>query len=268
VRIDFVEIANFRKLLSIRVDLSSTTTLFVGANNSGKTSALLAMRRFLSPRRCNFELHDFTLCHWPAVIALGDSWITARNAEKVISLDVESWVSVLPTLDLRLHVEAGEMHHVRDLIPTLDWEGGRLGVRLRYEPKDTALLYKDFMSAVRDAEAIKAAAVEAAAAEQPDGDRSSPKLTIWPASLIDFLGKKLAAHFTIRAYTLDPDKLVAPDKSLARPQPLAAGSLPIEGDHLNGLIRVHDIPAQRGFGEEQTSQDEEEAPSAATGSQG
>ncbi len=266
MRIEFAEIANFRKLLSTRVDLSSTTTLFVGANNSGKTSALLAMRRFLSPRRCNFELHDFTLCHWPAVIALGDSWITARNAEKVISLNVESWVSVLPTLDLWLHVEAGEMHHVRDLIPTLDWEGGRLGVRLRYEPKDTTLLYKDFMSAVRDAQAIKAAAVEAAPAEQPDEDRSSPKLTIWPASLIDFLGKKLATHFTIRAYTLDPDKLAAPYKSLARPQPLPAGSLPIEGDPLNGLIRVHDIPAQRGFGEEQTSQDEEEAPSAASGS--
>jgi predicted ATP-dependent endonuclease of OLD family len=266
VRIEFVEIANFRKLLSTRVDLSSTTTLFVGANNSGKTSALLAMRRFLSPRRCNFELHDFTLCHWPGVIAIGDSWIAARNAEEVITLDLEPWVSVLPTLDLWLHVESGEMHHVRDLIPTLDWEGGRLGVRLRYEPKDPSLLYKDFMSAVRDAEAIREVAVEAAALEQQDEDRPSPKLTIWPDSLIDFLGKKLATHFTIRAYNLDPAKLAAPDKTQARPQPLAAGSLPIDGDPLNGLIRVHDIPAQRGFGEEQSNQDEEEAPSAASGS--
>jgi len=51
MHIEFVEIANFRKLLSTRVDLSTTTTLFVGANNSGKTSAMLSMRRFLSPRR-------------------------------------------------------------------------------------------------------------------------------------------------------------------------------------------------------------------------
>ena len=52
MHIKFFEIANFRKLLSIRVDLAAATTLFVGANNSGKTSAMLALRRFLSPRRC------------------------------------------------------------------------------------------------------------------------------------------------------------------------------------------------------------------------
>lgn len=128
VRIEFLEIANFRKLLSTRVDLSATTTLFVGANNSGKTSAMLALRRFLSPRRCPFEMHDFTLCHWPTIIALGEAWIAARNAEEIVDLVVDPWISALPTLDLWLHVEAGEMHHVRDLIPTLDWEGGRLVV--------------------------------------------------------------------------------------------------------------------------------------------
>lgn len=266
MHIEFIEITNFRKLLSTRVDLSTTTTLFVGANNSGKTSAMLAMRRFMSPRRCPFETHDFTLCHWPAIIALGESWIAARDAGDVVDLGVDPWVSVLPTLDLWLHVETGEMHYVRDLIPTLDWDGGRLGVRLRYEPKDLSLLYKDFMGAVSDAEAMKAAANAAAVAEQPDVDPppAPPKLTIWPENLIDFLRKRLSTHFTIRAYSLDPVKVVAPDKSQARPQALPAASLPIEGDPLNGLIRVHDIPAQRGFGEEQSGQDDEDAAAAAT----
>lgn len=265
MHIEFVEIANFRKLLSTRVDISTTTTLFVGANNSGKTSAMLAMRRFLSPRRCPFELHDFTLCHWQAIIALGESWIAARDAGDVVDLVVAPWVSVLPTLDLWLYMEIGEMHHVRDLIPTLDWEGGRLGVRLRYEPKDLDLLYKDFMGAVSDAEAMKAAAIATAvAAKLPNTD--TPKLTIWPESLLDFLSKRLSTHFAIRAYSLDPAKLVAPEKSLARPQVLPPESLPIEGDPLSGLIRVHDIPAQRGFGEEQSSQDDEDGPASSAGS--
>jgi len=266
VHIKFVEIANFRKLLSTRVDLSTTTTLFVGANNSGKTSAMLALRRFLSPRRCPFEMHDFTLCHWPAIIALGESWIAARNAGDIIDLAIDPWVSVLPTLDLWLHVETGEMHHVRDLIPTLDWEGGTLGVRLRFEPKDLNLVYKEFMGAVSDAEAMKAAAK--AAAEHPDADPAPapPKVTLWPESLVDFLCKRLSTHFTIRAYSLDPAKLAAPDKSQARPQALPAASLPIEGDPLNGLIRVHDIPAQRGFGEERSGQGDEDAPADAAGS--
>ncbi|CAJ7711013.1 ATP-dependent OLD family endonuclease [Burkholderia pseudomallei] len=267
MRIEFVEIANFRKLLSTRVDLSTATTLFVGANNSGKTSAMLALRRFLSPRRCPFEIHDFTLCHWPAIVGLGASWIEARDAGKVVDLEVSPWVGVLPTLDIWLHVEAGEMHHVCDLIPTLDWEGGRLGVRLRYEPKDLDLLYKDFISAVADAEAMRAAAVAAAAAEDPNADPPPvpPKLTIWPETLLDFLSKRLSTHFTIRAYSLDPAKVAVPDKCQARPQELPAASLPIEGDPLSGLIRVHDIPAQRGFGEEQSGQDDEDAPAAAAG---
>lgn len=266
MHIEFVEIANFRKLLSTRVDLSDTTTLFVGANNSGKTSAMLAMRRFLSPRRSPFEMHDFTLCHWPAIIAIGRSWIEARDGDDVVDLVIAPWVSSLPTLDLWLHVEIGEMHHVRDLIPTLDWDGGRLGVRLRYEPKDLDLLYKDFIGAVSDAEALKAAAI-AAANEHPDADPPPhpPKLTIWPESLVDFLSKRLSTHFTIRAYSLDPAKLAAPEKSQARPQALPATSLPIEGDPLSGLIRVHDIPAQRGFGEEQSGHEEDDAPASAAG---
>jgi len=267
VHIEFVEIANFRKLLSTRIDLSDTTTLFVGANNSGKTSAMLAMRRFLSPRRCPFEMHDFTLCHWPTFIALGENWIAARDAGDVVDLVVAPWVSALPTLDLWLHVEIGEMHHVRDLIPTLDWDGGRLGVRLRYEPKDLGLLYKDFIGAIGDAKALRAAAI-AAANENQDADPppAPPKLTIWPESLVDFLGKRLSTHFTIRAYSLDPAKLAVPVKSEAWPQALSAASLPIEGNPLNGLIRVHDIPAQRGFGEEQSGQDDDDAPASAAGS--
>ncbi|MEA3642427.1 MAG: AAA family ATPase, partial [Lamprobacter sp.] len=268
MHIEFVEIANFRKLLSTRIDLSTSTTLFVGANNSGKTSAMLAMRRFLSPRRCPFEIHDFTLCHWPAINALGNSWLVARGAGDVIDLVVEPWASVLPTLDLWLNVDSGEMHYVRDLIPTLDWEGGRLGVRLCYEPKDLDALYKDFVGALSDAEAMKSAAIDAAAAEHPGADPSPDpaKLTIWPENLVDFLSKRLSTHFKIRAYSLDPAKLEVPDKSQARPQALPATSLPIEGDPLNGLIRVHDIPAQRGFGEEQSGQNDEDAPADAAGS--
>ena len=261
MHINFVEITNFRKLMSTRVDLSPETTLFVGANNSGKTSAMLALRRFLTPRRCAFEMHDFTLCHWPTIIAIGDSWIEARNAERVVDLSTSPWVDSLPALDLWLHVETGEMHHVRELIPTLDWEGGQLGVRLRYEPKDIKLLYKDFMGAVSDAEVMKEAAIKQVAAENPktDPQPDPPKLTIWPANLIDFLAKRLSSHFTIRAYTLDPEKIAAPSKSQAQPQVMPIDSLPIEGDPIRGLIRVHDIPAQRGFGEEQSGDEDDEA---------
>lgn len=266
MHIEFVEIANFRKLLSTRVDLSTSTTLFVGANNSGKTSAMLAMRRFLTPRYCPFEIHDFTLSHWPIINSLGNAWILARDAEQHVDLVVAPWVSALPTLDLWLHVDTGEMHHVRDLIPTLDWDGGRLGVRLRYEPKDLDLLYKEFMAAVKDSEAMAAAAAEAAEQQESEATEESRALTIWPQNLVDFLGKKLPNHFTIRAYPLDPGALAPLENSQACPQDLPATSQPLEGDPFAGLIRVHDIPAQRGFGEERSLQDDEEGMGLGQGS--
>ena len=70
-----IEIGNFRKLKSVRIGVSDETTVFVGANNSGKTSAMVALRYFLVEReRSRFSLNDFTLSHWPAIDAMGLSW--------------------------------------------------------------------------------------------------------------------------------------------------------------------------------------------------
>jgi predicted ATP-dependent endonuclease of OLD family len=251
VHIDFVEIANFRKLLSARVDLAPKTTLFVGANNSGKTSAMLAMRRFLTSSRCPFEIHDFTLCHLRSLVDIGETWVQAHQAGGVVDLSLDTWVQALPTLDLWLQVKEDEVHRVRDLVPLLEWTGGRLGVRLRYEPKDLDALFKLFITAVTEANAMRAAAVAAAA------KGAVAKLTVWPETLVDFLSKRLSSMFRIRAYPLDPALLASPEKLRALPQALPASASPIDGDPLDGLIKVHDIPAQRGFGEIPSGVEEE-----------
>lgn len=48
MRIQSINIQNFRKLLQCHIDFSKETTLFVGANNSGKTSAMDALGKFLA----------------------------------------------------------------------------------------------------------------------------------------------------------------------------------------------------------------------------
>lgn len=50
MRIQSINIQNFRKLLQCHIDFSKETTLFVGANNSGKTSAMDALGKFLAER--------------------------------------------------------------------------------------------------------------------------------------------------------------------------------------------------------------------------
>ena len=248
MRIATIEISNFRKLLSVRVDLSQETTLFVGANNSGKTSAILAMRRFLVEKGKRFKTQDFTLSHWSTIDAIGKAWEDADEAVPP-NLSLDNWAKLLPALDIWLHVDNGELHHVSKLLPTLDWAGGKLGVRLLLEPMDLEALYREYRSAIKDVRALH----KAAAADLKPTANGAPgtpmKLTLWPVSLTDFLGRKLGSHFTMRAYLLDPKKLSDPVGGQAKPQALSVGSLPLEGDPLKGLIRVNEINAQRGLGE-------------------
>lgn len=46
MKIAFVEIQNFRKLQSCRIEFGPESHVFVGANNSGKTSAMTALKKF------------------------------------------------------------------------------------------------------------------------------------------------------------------------------------------------------------------------------
>ena len=48
MRISSIYIQNFKKLYRCKIDFSKDTTLFVGANNSGKTSAMDALGKFLA----------------------------------------------------------------------------------------------------------------------------------------------------------------------------------------------------------------------------
>ena len=47
MHIAFIDIQNFRKLRSVRIELTNKQTIFVGANNSGKTTAMHALEKFL-----------------------------------------------------------------------------------------------------------------------------------------------------------------------------------------------------------------------------
>ncbi|WP_239709059.1 AAA family ATPase [Luteibacter sp. 9133] len=240
MKIRHIEIANFRKLQSVRVDLADETTLLVGANNSGKSSAMLALRRFLVSNKGAFRLLDFTLCHFPTIDAIGEAWEAAPAGSPPPLVD--PWLEMVPTLDLWLSAENGELHYVKDLIPSFTWTSGLVGMRFRLEPKDIIALYNEFR-----AERQRVHSLEAEAAK--DDDKTA--LTLWPKSLTDFLTRKLGTHFDVRWYRLDPAKLVLPHPVTreAMLQPLVPSAVPMQANPLTGLVRVHEINAQRGFGE-------------------
>jgi len=252
MHIQYVEVGNFRKLQAVRIDFAEETTVFVGANNSGKTSAMVALRRFLLDRS-DFTINDFTLTHWAALDALGNGWESPATS----AANELDWGDVIPHLDVWLNVPKDDLHFVQKLLPTLDWNGEHIGVRLRYEPKDVQALRQEYLTArlavtevmkAANATTFAVASVDEKAA--PAGTSSGPGVTfaLWPKSMMDFLSRRLRATFDVRAYLLDPAKQAVPVEGVASPQALPLGSEPIDSDPFKSLIRIDEISAQRGFG--------------------
>lgn len=264
MHIQYVEVGNFRKLQAVRIDFADEATVFVGANNSGKTSAMVALRRFLVDR-ANFSINDLTLTHWARLDAAAAAWEKQADGADEEGFD---WGAVLPHLDVWLNVPMDQLHYVQKILPTLDWDGSHIGVRLRYEPKDVDSLKREYLAARLAAAAVMNAAQhgdvspvgEAPAAANADA------FALWPKSMMDFLSRRLRSTFEVRAYLLDPAKLMDPKDGEALPQPLPEGSEPIDGDPFKGLIRIDEISAQRGFGWPPTSaRNDDEDPSPVRG---
>ncbi len=225
MKISFVYIQNFRKLYQCHIDFSKDTTLFVGANNSGKTSAMDALSKFLERR--TFVLNDFTLSNREQINSLGDKWVELE-CEKPDS--ISDWEHLLPTMDVWLDVTPQDIHYVISVIPTLKWRGGLLGVRLLYQPKDIATLFSDYREAYCTARKTEEA--------KPDG----AKISLFPKNLCEFIEKKLTSYFSIKSYILDPSKAKEnfPQKTVFEMECFT-------DNPLNGIIRVDIINAQRGF---------------------
>ena len=230
MKIAFIDIQNFRKLKRCRVEFSETKTVFVGANNSGKTSAMDALMVFLKKsRRKDLSTMDFTLSNWHGINKIANDWVENQMPDD-LNLNSLVWYPYVPSIDVWLHVEDKEIHYVSHIIPTLDWPGGILGVRLVFEPKNIEVLYKAYKSSFDEAK--KTSELRA----------NGTYLKLWPQSMRDFLDKELHKHFTVNAYILDPAKST---KEIC--QKLASNLDPIDGDPFDGLFKIDIINAQRGF---------------------
>lgn len=200
MQIQHLEIANFRKLLSVRIDLATETTILVGANNSGKSSAMLALRKFLLSKANAFRLQDLTLCHLAKIDAIGKAWEAAGDAFAIPSAN--DWAEWLPALDIWIQAAEGELHHIRDLIPNFSWRNGLVGMRFRLEPDDMKDLFMDYRK-----QRTRVAGLEAEMRKQAAVGEAPAALPLWPQSLHDYLNRRLGKVFKVRWYRLDPDRL-------------------------------------------------------------
>jgi energy-coupling factor transporter ATP-binding protein EcfA2 len=141
ITLRFLELCQFRRLGKVQLDIDEKTTILVGANNSGKTSVLAALRHFLSEGSA-FGAFDISLSQWTKLRELGKQWEgLAEDPATTAGTDTTDWttqlatlLSAMPTLDLWFNAEAGMYHFVAPFLSKFNWHGGAVGVRLRLEP--------------------------------------------------------------------------------------------------------------------------------------
>lgn len=224
MRILEINIQNFRKLLQCHIEFSEKTTLFVGANNSGKTSAMDALGKFLADR--NFTFNDITISERSAINVIGERWIQ-KDCEEPTT--ITEWESLMPKMDIWLNVASNEMHYVACIIPTLKWRGGKLGVRLAFFPKDIVKLFTDY----RDAYFV---------AREVEKAKENVEIRLYPINLSEFLEKNLNTYFSIKTYILDEAK-----EEQGNPQETPFEMECFIDNPLKKIIKVDMIDAQRGF---------------------
>lgn len=221
MHISAFRVQNFRRLRDVQVDLDSTTTIFVGANNSGKTSATTIFQLFLGEAKGSFSLHDFSSHCWLDFNRLGDSGDPDQDFPS-ISLDI--WLAVDPEND----------HRVVDLIPDLSWEGEEVGVRITFAPRDRAALLANYKDA-RDT------------ADRNRGEKAG-SYRPWPKDMSDYLRKRLLTEYQTIFDVIDRAD-ASTDAVVVRP--LAANS-GIAASIVDSLIRVDFLDAQRNLADNES----------------
>lgn len=251
MRIDHIHIRNFRKLKNCRIDFNKDQTIFVGANNSGKTSAMSAIIWFLKDQN-RFTTREFTLTNWRDINELANSWLAVndevKNREELLAslLSPEQWDNLVPSLDLWINVDERETYMVYKLIPSLEWKKDLVGVRLRFEPKDIKNLYADFRIASLKVKEIK---------ESPQY-KDANNVDLFPQNMWDFLNRRgnLNKYFEIKYYVLDSQNIdyENPDCNVQ-----VTPSISLESNPLVSLIRIDSIEAFREFSDPEGRNDNE-----------
>lgn len=213
MRISRVAIRNFRRLENVQIDIEERESIFVGPNNSGKTSATAIFRCFLGGRE--FKIHDFSV----ARMADFDAFIATGDATQLPKISLDLWFTIDP--------ESIAFGRVFTLLPNLS-DFTCVGIRLSYEVEDAQKLREHY---------------DVAYPAQVDGTRAK--------ALSQYLAPdgNLGHHCAVRFFSLDEKSQdgAPPEIMTSELDPDEGKRL------LKHLIRVEFVDAQRNINDDDSS---------------
>jgi len=216
---------NFKRLKDAHIELASDISIFVGSNNSGKTSATQALQNFVSASKDRFSLYDFS----------STTWKTFDEAGELDEVGLASGEIVIPSIDLDLwfDVSANDLYLVIPLLPSTAWQGTKVGIRVSFAARNPAQL-------IRTYQAAKAKGLELAG-DLPAGADYVP----WPKSLTDFLQRELRNEFEFKYYILNRTNFDDNFMEIGYYVPDLLEGDPGGGTILKSLLLVDNLGAQR-----------------------
>lgn len=218
-------INNYRRLRDVHIELASDISIFVGSNNSGKTSATQALHAFASGSKDKFSLYDFSSACWKDIDDLGNLVEGGAEQPKLPSI----------TLDLWFEVTANDLYFVMPLLPSMTWAGTQVGLRIEFAARNTVELLEKFRTARVEAQ------TKAAALAKRENERYVP----WPKSLTDYLKDELLHEFEFKYLVLDRTRFDEAHKPQEGYEPVPLGKEPGGAAILKSLIKVDNLSAQR-----------------------
>lgn len=234
-----IRIKNFRRLCDVKIDLDREISIFVGANNSGKTSVAQAIHLFLTGARDRVSFHDISANRWPNVEAFS-------RGDEGASLPPIS-------IDLWFEVRASDLHRVIDLLPSLDWQGSRVGIRVTFEP----INQEETLTRFREKQALAQAAADAAVELAAEGEADN--FVVSPQNLTEFLKDEITREYDFRYFVLDPAQFNDDLEEAEGYEPVELLKAQGRGgkEILDSLIKVDYLHAQRHLSDASGSRAEE-----------
>jgi hypothetical protein len=167
----------------VRIELASDISIFVGSNNSGKTSATQAIHAFVSGSKDKFSLYDFSSSCWKEFDKLGDRPEEGAEEPELPFISLDIW----------FEVAENDLYLVIPLLPSTAWQGTQVGIRIQFAARNKMELFAKFRTVKQEAQ-VKANALE---------PRENEKYVPWPKSLTDYLKNELLNEFEFQYFVLD-----------------------------------------------------------------
>ncbi|MCK6435443.1 ATP-dependent nuclease [Rivihabitans pingtungensis] len=216
---------NFRRLKNAHIQLDKEISIFVGSNNSGKTSATQAIHAFVAGQRDRFSLYDFNSSCWKIFDNAGNINLAGLSSNNLSLPSIE--------LDLWFEVAASDLYLVIPLLPSTAWEGTKVGIRISLSAREAISLIKRFQDA------------KAKGAEQVVGLSEGSAYIPWPRSMTDYLQRELKNEYELRYFILDCTQFDENFHEIGDYAPEELSGEPGGGTILKSLIHIDSLGAQR-----------------------